>query len=153
MQFNSFEFLIFFPIVTLVYFLIPKRFRYLWLLGASYYFYSCWNAQYALLMATSTVITYLSGLFIDRATTDRGRKLSVAASFVLNLAILFYFKYFYFTMDNVNMVRGLFGLSALEPKFDVILPVGISFYTFQALSYTMDVYRKEITPEKNIFRW
>ena len=153
MLFNSLEFLIFFPIVTLVYFLIPKRFRYLWLLGASYYFYSCWNAQYALLMATSTVITYLSGLFIDRATTDRGRKLSVAASFVLNLAILFYFKYFYFTMDNINMVRGLFGLSALEPKFDVILPVGISFYTFQALSYTMDVYRKEITPEKNIFRY
>ena len=153
MLFNSLEFLIFFPIVTLVYFLIPKKYRYLWLLGASYYFYSCWNAQYALLMATSTVITYLSGLFIDRATTDRGRKLSVAASFVLNLAILFYFKYFYFTMDNINMVRGLFGLSALEPKFDVILPVGISFYTFQALSYTMDVYRREITPEKNIFRY
>ena len=153
MLFNSLEFLIFFPIVTLVYFLIPKKFRYLWLLGASYYFYSCWNAQYALLMATSTVITYLSGLFIDKAKTDKGRKLSVALSFILNLAILFYFKYFYFTMDNINMVRGLFGLSELVPKFDVILPVGISFYTFQALSYTMDVYRKEITPEKNIFRY
>lgn len=153
MLFNSLEFLIFFPIVTLVYFLVPKKYRYLWLLGASYYFYSCWNAQYALLMATSTVITYLSGLFIDKSKTDTGRKLSVAASFVLNLAILFYFKYFYFTMDNINMIRGLFGLSALEPKFDVILPVGISFYTFQALSYTMDVYRKEISPEKNILRY
>ncbi len=153
MLFNSLEFLIFFPIVTLVYFLIPKKFRYLWLLGASYYFYSCWNAQYALLMATSTVITYLSGFFIDKAKTDRGRKLSVAFSFVLNLAILFYFKYFYFTMDNINLIRGMFGLSALRPKFDVILPVGISFYTFQALSYTMDVYRKEINPEKNIFRY
>ena len=153
MLFNSLEFLIFFPIVTLVYFLIPQKYRYLWLLGTSYYFYSCWNAQYALLMATSTVITYLSGIFIDRAKTDTGRKLSVAVSFVLNLAILFYFKYFYFTMDNINMVRGLFGLSELVPKFDVILPVGISFYTFQALSYTMDVYRKEITPEKNIFRY
>ena len=153
MLFNSLEFLIFFPIVTLVYFLIPQKYRYLWLLGASYYFYSCWNAQYALLMATSTVITYLSGIFIDKAKTNRGRKLSVAVSFILNLAILFYFKYFYFTMDNINMVRGLFGLSALEAKFDVILPVGISFYTFQALSYTMDVYRKEITPEKNPFRY
>jgi len=151
--FNSLEFLIFFPIVTLVYFLIPQKYRYLWLLGASYYFYSCWNAQYALLMATSTVITYLSGIFIDKAKTERGRKLSVAVSFILNLAILFYFKYFYFTMDNINMVRGLLGLSELEAKFDVILPVGISFYTFQALSYTMDVYRKEITPEKNILRY
>ncbi len=153
MLFNSLEFLIFFPIVTLVYFLIPQKYRYLWLLGASYYFYSCWNAQYALLMATSTIITYLSGIFIDRAKTDTGRKLSVAVSFILNLAILFYFKYFYFTMDNINLLRGMLGLSHLEPKFDVILPVGISFYTFQALSYTMDVYRKEITPEKNILRY
>lgn len=153
MLFNSLEFLIFFPIVTLVYFLIPQKYRYLWLLGASYYFYSCWNAQYALLMATSTVITYLSGIFISRAKTDTGRKISVAASFVLNLAILFYFKYFYFTMDNINLVREMLGLSVLEPKFDVILPVGISFYTFQALSYTMDVYRKEISPEKNILRY
>lgn len=153
MLFNSLEFLIFFPIVTLVYFLIPQKYRYLWLLGASYYFYSCWNAQYALLMATSTFITYLSGIFISRAKTDTGRKISVAASFVLNLAILFYFKYFYFTMDNINLVREMLGLSVLEPKFDVILPVGISFYTFQALSYTMDVYRKEISPEKNILRY
>lgn len=153
MLFNSLEFLIFFPIVTLVYFLIPQRYRYLWLLGASYYFYSCWNAQYALLMATSTFITYLSGIFISKSKTDRGRKLSVAASFVLNLAILFYFKYFYFTMDNINMIRGMLGLSMLKPKFDVILPVGISFYTFQALSYTMDVYRNDIPPEKNIFRY
>lgn len=153
MLFNSLEFLIFFPIVTLVYFLIPPKYRYLWLLGASYYFYSCWNAQYALLMATSTVITYLSGVFISRVKSDRGRKLSVAVSFILNLAILFYFKYFYFTVDNINMVRGLFGLSQLQPKFDVILPVGISFYTFQALSYTMDVYRKDVEPEKNILRY
>lgn len=153
MLFNSLEFLIFFPIVVLAYFLIPKKVRYLWLLCASYYFYMCWNAEYALLIATSTVITWLSGIFIARAKTQRGRKLTVAASFVLNLAILFYFKYFYFTMDNINMVRQMLGLSALVPKFDVILPVGISFYTFQALSYTMDVYRKEVAPEKNFFRY
>ncbi len=153
MLFNSLEFLIFFPIVVLAYFLIPQRVRYLWLLGASYYFYMCWNAEYALLMATSTVITWLSGIFIGRAKTGRGKKLTVAASFVLNLAILFYFKYFYFTMDNINMVRQMLGLSQLVPKFDVILPVGISFYTFQALSYTMDVYRNEVVPEKNFFRY
>lgn len=153
MLFNSLEFLIFFPIVVLVYFLVPQRWRYLWLLGASYYFYGSWNPQYALLMATSTVITFLSGVFIGRARTDVGKKLTVAASFVINLAILFYFKYFYFTMENINLVRQMLGLSALTPKFDVILPVGISFYTFQALSYTMDVYRRDIEPEKNILKY
>ena len=67
MLFNSLDFLIFFPLVTLIYFLIPHRVRYLWLLGASYYFYMCWNPKYALLMLTSTAITYASGLLIDRA--------------------------------------------------------------------------------------
>lgn len=153
MLFNSLEFLIFFPIVVLVYFLIPQKVRYLWLLAASYYFYMCWNPEYALLIATSTVITWISGILISRVKTPGSRKLTVAASFVLNLAILFYFKYFCFTMDNINLVRQMLGLSKLVPRFDVILPVGISFYTFQALSYTMDVYRKEVMPEKNFFRY
>lgn len=74
-------------------------------------------------------------------------------SFALNLAILFYFKYFYFTMDNINAVRQFLGMSVLTPRFDVILPVGISFYTFQALSYTVDVYRKELSPEKNLLKY
>jgi len=151
--FNSLQFLIFFPIVTLVYFAIPQKIRYLWLLGASYYFYMCWNPEYALLMLTSTAITYLSGFFIERGKTDLTRKIMVGVSFSLNLAILFYFKYFYFTVDNINAIRGLFNLKALVPRFDVILPVGISFYTFQALSYTVDVYRKEIPHEKNFFKY
>ena len=87
MLFNSLEFLIFFPIVTLAYFLIPHKVRYLWLLGASYYFYMCWNPEYALLMATSTIITYLSGIFIDKGKTELSRKITVGVSFTLNLAI------------------------------------------------------------------
>lgn len=153
MLFNSLEFLIFFPIVTLVYFLIPHKVRYLWLLGASYYFYMCWNPKYALLMAASTAITYLSGHLIAKGKSMLSRKIMVGISFFLNLLILYYFKYFYFTVDNINMVRDWLGMSVLTPKFDVILPVGISFYTFQALSYTVDVYRKEIEPEKNPFRY
>ncbi len=153
MLFNSIQFLIFFPIVTLVYFLIPHKVRYLWLLTASYYFYMCWNPEYALLMATSTFITWLSGIFIDRRKTQLARKVTVGISFALNLAILFYFKYFYFTMDNINALRAFLGMSALVPRFDVVLPVGISFYTFQALSYTMDVYRKELAPEKNPLKY
>ncbi len=153
MLFNSLQFLIFFPIVTLVYFLIPHKVRYLWLLGASYYFYMCWNPQYALLMLTSTAITFLSGVFISKGNTPLARKITVGVSFTLNLAILFYFKYFYFTMDNINAIRQMLNLSVLTPKFDVILPVGISFYTFQALSYTMDVYRGDIPPQKNFLKY
>ncbi len=153
MLFNSLKFLIFFPAVTLIYFLIPQKIKYLWLLAASYYFYMCWNPEYALLMALSTAVTYLSGIFISRGKTDLSRKLTVAASFTINFAILFYFKYFYFTMDNINAIRHFFGLGTLVPKFDVILPVGISFYTFQALSYTVDVYRRDIEAEKNPLRY
>ncbi len=153
MLFNSLRFLIFFPIVTLIYFLIPQRIKYLWLLAASYYFYMCWNPEYALLMAFSTAVTYLSGILISHCKTNFKKKLVVAASFTVNFAILFYFKYFYFTMDNINAIRQLFGLGALVPKFDVILPVGISFYTFQALSYTADVYRGDIEAEKNPLRY
>lgn len=153
MLFNSLKFLIFFPIVTLVYFLIPQRVKYLWLLCASYYFYMCWNPEYAILIAVSTVITWLSGIFIEKGKTPLSRKLTVAASFTINLAILFYFKYFYFTMDNINAIRAALHLSALTPKFDVILPVGISFYTFQALSYTVDVYRHDVEPEKNLLKY
>ncbi len=153
MLFNSLKFLIFFPVVTLVYFLIPQRVKYLWLLAASYYFYMCWNPEYAILIAISTVITWLSGIFIDKGKTPLARKLTVAASFTINLAILFYFKYFYFTMDNINALRALMHLDALKPRFDVILPVGISFYTFQALSYTVDVYRGDVEPEKNPLKY
>jgi len=151
--FNSLEFLIFFPIVTLVYFIIPHKVRYLWLLGASYYFYMCWNPEYALLMLLSTIVTYFSGIFIDKGKTILSRKIMVGISFAINLAILFYFKYFYFTVDNINAVRQMLSLPVLTPKFDVILPVGISFYTFQALSYTVDIYRKELQPERNFFKY
>ena len=168
MLFNSFSYLIFFPIVVLLYFAIPYKARYLWLLAASYYFYMAWNPKYALLMALSTVLTYLSGLLIGRetrltATVEAGspvyrnaifrRKLWVFLSMISNLSILFLFKYFDFFIDNVNRVLGHLGMELLNPTFDVILPVGISFYTFQALSYTMDVYRGEIYVEKNLFKY
>lgn len=160
MLFNSLQFLVFFPIVTLLYFAIPHRLRYLWLLGASYYFYMCWNPKYALLMGTSTLITYLSGLLIDysnRLEDEKKRvfqkKLWVALSFCSNLAILFFFKYFDFAFDNLNRVLAVVGMQLVQPAFDVVLPVGISFYTFQALSYTMDVYRKDIYAEKNIAKY
>ncbi len=98
MQFTSFDFLVFFPVVVLLFYVIPRRFRQLWLLLASYYFYMGWNAKYALLILASTVITYLCALLIDRAGmqsdgSGRWRKLILAAGIVSNLAILVFFKY------------------------------------------------------------
>ena len=157
--------MLFFPIVVLLYFGIPHKVRYLWLLVASYYFYMCWNPKYALLIATSTVITYLSGLLIGREITlaskrgDESRAIKfrkgfwVFLSMTSNLAILFFFKYFDFFIENLNRVLAYAGMEMVNPAFDVILPVGISFYTFQALSYTMDVYRGDIYVEKNLFKY
>lgn len=161
MLFNSIDFLIFFPIVLMIYFLIPNKIKYLWLLVASYYFYMCWNAKYALLILFSTVITYISGLLIekvkhqpwDEAKIVKYKKEIVSLSFVLNLVILFYFKYINFALNAVSRALSYFSVQISVPVFDIILPVGISFYTFQALSYTMDVYRNDIYAEKNFFRY
>lgn len=153
MLFNSMDFLIFFPIVVFVYFIIPKKTRYIWLLAASYYFYMCWNVKYAVLIGTSTLITYLSGILLGKFKQVLMRKLIVAGSFISNLGILVFFKYFDFIIDNINMVLKQFDITMIENPFTFLLPVGISFYTFQALSYTVDVYRNVIEPEKNPFRY
>lgn len=153
MLFNSFPFLVFFPIVVLVYYLIPKKLRYVWLLIASYYFYMSWNAVYAILIAISTLVTWVSGLLLEKAEDTGKKKAIVAGSLIVNLGILFFFKYFDFTIDNINLVLNKAGLTVLNHPFDIILPVGISFYTFQALSYTIDVYRGEIEPEKDVLRY
>lgn len=161
MLFNSLEFLIFFPIVLVIYFIIPKQIKYLWLLVTSYYFYMCWNAKYALLMLFSTACTYAGGLLIEfvkkRDWTDKKKatvkKLGVAFVIVSNLAVLCYFKYSNFFLDSLESLFALINVELNVPSVDVLLPVGISFYTFQALSYTIDVYRDEIYAEKNFFRY
>lgn len=155
MLFNSLNFLIFFPLVCLGYYIIPHCVRYLFLLACSYYFYMCWNPKYALLMLASTMITYLSGLLLDLAK-DKKRSVKnwiVALSFTSNLAILFFFKYYGFAVGTISRLLSLAHIQIAIPAFDVVLPVGISFYTFQALSYTMDVYRGEIYAEKNFFKY
>lgn len=158
MLFNSYSFLMFFPIVVVIYFLLPKKVSYLWLLAASYYFYMGWNAKYALLLLMSTTITYLSGVLLqwlkdNRSDHTGAKKWVVAGSFVSNLAILFFFKYFNFTIESINALLNHTSLPTVNTSFDVLLPVGISFYTFQALGYTVDVYRGEIKAERNFFRY
>ena len=109
MLFNSIDFLLFFPLVTAVYFLLPHRVRWIWLLAASYYFYMSWNVKYALLIVLSTLTTYAGGLLIHRAEAVpderrrvRRKKLWVFLSFAANLSILFFFKYFNFFLDNLS---------------------------------------------------
>lgn len=153
MLFNSFSFLIFFPIVVLLYFIVPKKVRYIWLLIASYYFYMSWNPKYIVLILISTIITWVSGLLLEKFESVTCRKWVVATSFATNLGILFFFKYFDFAINNVNKVLGRVGVELIENPFDILLPVGISFYTFQALSYTVDVYRGQVKAQKNPLRY
>ena len=118
MLFNSIDFLIFFPVVVLIYFIIPRKIKHIWLLVASYYFYMGWNAKYALLLFFSTAVTYLSGIAMDAVgkkgfdedKTLKYKKLVVAASIILNLGILFLFKYLDFTCDLLSFVFGKAGI-------------------------------------------
>jgi D-alanyl-lipoteichoic acid acyltransferase DltB (MBOAT superfamily) len=152
MLFNSLAFLAFFPVVCLVYFLLPTvRTRNIWLLGASYYFYMSWEPLYALLLLTSTIITYLAAIGMDHM--PKHKKPWLVASVVGNLAILFFFKYFNWAADNVEAVMSAAGIAMSVPHLDVLLPVGISFYTFQALGYSIDVYWGDVKPERNFLTY
>ncbi len=150
MLFNSIDFLLFFPIVACGFYVIPKKLRQFWLLLASYYFYMCWNAKYAVLIATSTVVTYSSGLLLEKLKDRKQLKnLVLALCLVCNFGILFFFKYFEWFLDNLNAVCG----TSVSLPFDILLPVGISFYTFQAVGYTIDVYRHTIDAEHSFARY
>ncbi len=158
MQFTSFEFLIFFPVVVLLYYVMPRRLRQLWLLVASYYFYMSWNAKYGILILASTVITYLCALVMGQFKTKDvqrkvKRKVILTVAIISNLALLVFFKYFYFLHDTIATVCSVFGVKMGTPSLEIVLPVGISFYTFQALGYTIDVYRGTVKAEKNFIRY
>lgn len=156
MLFNSIDFLIFFPIVVIVFFIIPRKARFVWLLLSSYFFYMSWNPKYAILIILSTVITYESGRLIEkcnRCNHIQLKKICVAGSLVSNLAILCIFKYADFFLNNLNSVMRYLGIEVIERRLDLLLPVGISFYTFQALSYTLDVYRGDMKAERNLLKY
>ncbi len=157
MQFNSFDFIVFFPIVVLLFYIMPKKFRQVWLLIASYYFYMGWNTEYALLIFTSTAVTYLCAIFMGKIGLGEDkknkRKLILIAGLFINLAILIFFKYFYFLHDTITAFAAIFGITVKEARFDILLPVGISFYTFQAIGYMVDVYRGDVKVEKNFIRY
>lgn len=156
MLFNSIAFLLFFPIVCVLYFCIPTtqiKTRNLLLLVASYYFYMNWEPAYALLLLTSTILTYLAAIGIGHFEDRRKKKVCLVSSLVVNLFILFLFKYYNFLAANLETVMQSTGLKLDMPEFSLLLPVGISFYTFQALGYSIDVYRGTTKVEQNFLTY
>ena len=152
MLFNSLQFMIFFPLVVLGYYAIPKRLKSLWLLICSYYFYMSWNPIYILLILFTTVVTYGAGRVLE-VSVGKVRKIVLFGGVALNLGILGYYKYYNFLAANICGILNKIGVEIQIPKFDVILPIGISFYTFQALGYLIDVYRKDILAEQSFLRY
>ena len=153
MLFNSYQFLLFFPIVTIIYFLLPRKVRWMWLLVMSYYFYMNWHAEYALLMASSTLVTWVCGNFVSRVRDEGKRKAVLTVGIVINLGMLGYFKYTGFFLDLVQRACNLLHIAWTAPRVSILLPVGISFFVFQALGYMIDVYRRDVEPERNLFKY
>lgn len=153
MLFNSLEFLIFFPVVAVIYYLIPDKIKYIWLLAASYYFYMQWNPVYVFLLLTSTVVTYTGALILERTVNARSRKICLFLGLFINLFILGYFKYASFIMLYLGKVLSVIGINIAPFEKDILLPVGISFFTLQALGYLIDVYRKDIYAERNFLKY
>lgn len=153
MLFNSYEFLVFLPIVFLLYWFVLNRdlrLQNLFLVGASYLFYGWWDWRFLILIFITSICSYFSGILIDKAGTQRNKKRLSALNIFINLGILGFFKYFNFFIDSFIDLFNLFGIQLASSSLNIILPVGISFYTFQALSYSIDVYRGRVKPTRNI---
>jgi alginate O-acetyltransferase complex protein AlgI len=150
MLFNSFVFVLFLAIVLPVYYALSHRWQNRFLLVASYVFYGYWDWRFLGLLAISTVLDFALALLIAGTDSPRRKKRRVALSVVVNLGILGFFKYFDFFVDSAAVLLESAGLQANLPMLRVVLPVGISFYTFQSMAYTIDVYRGIQPPTRNL---
>jgi D-alanyl-lipoteichoic acid acyltransferase DltB (MBOAT superfamily) len=150
MLFNSLDYIIFLPLVVVAFYLIPHRFRWILLLAASYYFYMCWKWQYIFLILLSTMVDFYAGINIAKTPDRKKKRWFLMLSLTVNLGLLFFFKYFNFFTENTAMLLSQFNLLADFKYYDILLPVGISFYTFQTLSYTIDVYQGKAEPETHL---
>ncbi len=149
MLFNSLEYIVFFIAVFILYWLIPAKHKWLLLLISSYFFYMCWEPIYILLILLSTGIDYFLCLHLTGSEHKKNRKIGLYLSVISNLSILFLFKYFNFFQTELQHLLSYFDVNYSPSTSTLLLPLGISFYTFQTLSYSIDVYRKVITPEKH----
>ena len=149
MTFNSLQFLIFLPIVIILYFVVPHKFRWVVLLVASYYAYMSWNPWLVFLILATTVVSYLAGVLMPKTKNQKVKKLLLVITIIVCLGILIFFKYFNFLLSSVINFLNLFSMNIHSVALDIILPIGISFYTFQTLSYVIDVYKGKFEPEKH----
>lgn len=150
MLFNSIDFVFFFPVVTLIYFLLPHRFRWLHLLAASCIFYMYFVPVYILVLFLTIGIDYAAGILIENTQDHRHRKWWLVMSIVTNLGLLCIFKYYNFFIDNVDWVLHAAGINIHIPFLNVLLPLGLSFHTFQAMGYTIEVYRGNQKAERHL---
>lgn len=153
MVFNSLGFAIFCPIVFALYWLVHDKYKWIILFAASYYFYMSWNAKYVFLILLTTVISYACALLIEKTDNAKKKKLCLFVALFVCLGILFVFKYLNFALDNINKICSRFAVTLPVTMIKVVLPVGISFYTFQTLSYVIDVYKGDISAEKHFGKY
>lgn len=149
MLFNSINFLIFFPVVTTAFFLLPHKFRWVLLLAASSYFYMCFIPWYILILAFTILVDYIAGIYIEKAI-DKRRKMFLVISIIANVGVLFVFKYFNFFNQNIADLASFLHWNYSMQALSLILPIGLSFHTFQSLSYTIEVYRGSQKAERNL---
>ena len=150
MVFNSLTFVVFFALVLALHHLpLPWRIKKINLLIASYLFYAAWNPPFVILLWVSTVVDWYAAQKLVQSERHRARRAWMLLSVVANLGMLSYFKYGGFLLDNFAASLGAFGISYTPPAFDIVLPVGISFYTFATMSYTLDVYLRRARPARN----
>ncbi len=149
MLFNSIDFLIFFIFVTTLYFALPHRFRWFLLLVASCVFYMFFKPEYILILGFTIVIDYYAGIKIESAKSPGARKRFLVLSLIANIGVLAVFKYYNFINDNITGLCNLFGYDNHIPYLKIILPIGLSFHTFQAMSYTIEVYRGNQKAERH----
>lgn len=156
MLFNSFSFLIFFPLAVLSYYIVPKRLQNVWLLALNYFFYMSWNAKYGLLLIGCTVISYFTGLGIEKSA-DAGKKRNarkiLLLVIVLLTAVLCIFKYTNFVINNINQICSILHIERTYQLFDIVMPVGISFYSLEVIGYLADVCQGRLSAERNFVRY
>lgn len=153
MLFNSIEFALFMAVVFLVYWAISDRFKWIVLLTSSYYFYMGWNAKYVFLIFFTTLVSYGCGLLLERTDNKGKRKIILTGALIICLGILFLFKYFSFFFDSLTSVLSALSIQVHSVTLKLLLPVGISFYTFQTLSYVIDVYNGNCPAEHHFGKY
>lgn len=149
MSFATIEYLFFLLIVFILYWGVPHKIRWIVLLTTSCYFYMQWNAKYIVLITFTVIVSYSAGVLLEKIKCIKVKKIIMAVSISLCLLVLFTFKYFNFFMDSIKQTGIIFGVSFPEHYLAFALPVGISFYTFQTISYVIDIYRQNIHAERH----